>query len=473
MTVKLKNNTFSTLRTSIDDTTTTVVVASGHGARFPSLGVGEYFYATIEDADGNYEIVQVTARSTDTLTVVRASEGTTARTFVAGSAIEMRVTAQGVLDAATDAATALDLTDFGVTASAAELNIMDGVVVSSSEINAIAGLTASSAEINILDGATVTTAEINILDGVTATTAEINILDGVTASTAEINTLDGLTADTSELNTLTGITADVGELNILDGVNISTSEMNILAGSNTASAITLADADRLIVNDAGTMKQVAATTVATYTSDAAFTALSIDEDDMASDSATKLPTQQSVKAYVDAQSGMVRLATKTASASASLDFTEFDASLYSQYVFTISAIRPTTDGVSIAARFSSDGGSTFISTSDYDYSLMGGTVNTSDFSENATNQSEIRIARNVDSDTAKLGLSATLNLYEPSLSASTILGGTAMWERNDGSRYSGLVHGYYQAATVVNAIQFFAQSGTLASGTITMYGLVK
>jgi hypothetical protein len=44
---------------------------------------------------------------------------------------------------------------------------------------------------------TATTAELNILDGVTATTAELNILDGATVTTAEINQLDGnsFTAD--------------------------------------------------------------------------------------------------------------------------------------------------------------------------------------------------------------------------------------------------------------------------------------
>jgi len=45
-----------------------------------------------------------------------------------------------------------------------------------------AGVTASVAELNILDGVTVTTAELNILDGVTATTAEINYVDGVTSA---------------------------------------------------------------------------------------------------------------------------------------------------------------------------------------------------------------------------------------------------------------------------------------------------
>ena len=56
------------------------------------------------------------------------------------------------------------------------------------------GVTANIAELNILDGVIATTAELNILDGVTATTAELNILDGVTASTAELNYVDGVTS---------------------------------------------------------------------------------------------------------------------------------------------------------------------------------------------------------------------------------------------------------------------------------------
>lgn len=66
-------------------------------------------------------------------------------------------------------------------------------------------VTASAAELNILDGVTATTAELNVLDGVTATTAELNILDGVTATSAELNILDGVTATAAEINTLDGV----------------------------------------------------------------------------------------------------------------------------------------------------------------------------------------------------------------------------------------------------------------------------
>lgn len=61
------------------------------------------------------------------------------------------------------------------------------------EVGGVA-VTATAAELNILDGVTASTAELNILDGVTATAAEINILDGATVTTAEVNALDGVTA---------------------------------------------------------------------------------------------------------------------------------------------------------------------------------------------------------------------------------------------------------------------------------------
>ena len=80
-------------------------------------------------------------------------------------------------------ADAINFNGTAITATAAELNILDGV-------------TSTAAELNILDGVTSTAAELNILDGVTSTTAELNILDGVTASAADINLIDGITNGT-------------------------------------------------------------------------------------------------------------------------------------------------------------------------------------------------------------------------------------------------------------------------------------
>jgi hypothetical protein len=136
----------------------------------------------------------------------------------------------------------------------------------------------------------------------------------------------------------------------LTGVNSTAAELNIMDGDTSASSTTLADADRVVVNDAGTMKQVALSDFETYmetsldtlsnvTTVGALNAGSItsgfgaidngssaitttgtinfgsladgsititgfvDEDDMSSNSATLIPTQQSVEARIQAVNG--------------------------------------------------------------------------------------------------------------------------------------------------------------------------
>tara|TARA_B100001287_G_scaffold274084_1_gene278709 strand:- start:1171 stop:2634 length:1464 start_codon:yes stop_codon:yes gene_type:complete len=152
-----------------------------------------------------------------------------------------------------------------VQAHDADLDTLSGC--QSGAAAALAALT--STEVAILDGATVTTAELNILDGVTATASEINILDGVTATASELNIMDGVTATTSELNIMDGVTATTSELNIMDGVTATTTELNIMDGNTSASSTTLATADRMVMNDNGTMKQVALSDLVTFLEDGA------------------------------------------------------------------------------------------------------------------------------------------------------------------------------------------------------------
>jgi cytoskeletal protein CcmA (bactofilin family) len=67
---------------------------------------------------------------------------------------------------------------------------VDGTLETDALSIASTTVTATAAELNIMDGVTATTAELNIMDGVTATTAELNILDGATVVVGEINALD-------------------------------------------------------------------------------------------------------------------------------------------------------------------------------------------------------------------------------------------------------------------------------------------
>jgi hypothetical protein len=99
MGIKLSNNAFGTLASGINSSATSITLTTGQGARFPTLSAGDYFYATLIDTSNNLEIVKCTARSTDVLTVARAQENTTARSYSTGDRIEIRLTAATFLDA--------------------------------------------------------------------------------------------------------------------------------------------------------------------------------------------------------------------------------------------------------------------------------------------------------------------------------------------------------------------------------------
>lgn len=90
------NNATSLLASSLTNVATSLSVTSGHGARFPTITGSDFFLATLCQMSGvdevNFEIVKVTARSTDTFTIVRAQESTTALSYNAGDKVELRLT---------------------------------------------------------------------------------------------------------------------------------------------------------------------------------------------------------------------------------------------------------------------------------------------------------------------------------------------------------------------------------------------
>lgn len=88
-----------------NDTDTELVVNAGHGTRFPAAdGAGtDEFNCTIWPADAspnptNAEIVRVTEVATDTFTIAREQEGTTARTVIAGDRIALTITTKSITD---------------------------------------------------------------------------------------------------------------------------------------------------------------------------------------------------------------------------------------------------------------------------------------------------------------------------------------------------------------------------------------
>ena len=98
MTIQWSNNASGALASSISSSSTTIVLAAGQGVEFPTPGGGNYFYATFTDTSNNLEVVKVTARVVDTLTVVRGQDGTAARSYAAGDLVELRPTAAALTD---------------------------------------------------------------------------------------------------------------------------------------------------------------------------------------------------------------------------------------------------------------------------------------------------------------------------------------------------------------------------------------
>tara|TARA_A100001035_G_scaffold149846_1_gene117906 strand:- start:922 stop:2364 length:1443 start_codon:yes stop_codon:yes gene_type:complete len=88
--IVLKNNANTTLASSLSDSATSATVTDG--SVFPSLSSGEFFFVTFDDGTNN-EICKCTARSGDTLTIVRAQDNTSARAFSSGDEAQLRVTA--------------------------------------------------------------------------------------------------------------------------------------------------------------------------------------------------------------------------------------------------------------------------------------------------------------------------------------------------------------------------------------------
>lgn len=97
------NNATSSLASGVSDSDNTLLLATGDGARFPSPTAGDHFSLTLTQGIGleeSWEIVKVTARSGDTLTVTRAQEGTSAAAWPAGAKAELRLTKEVMEDVA-------------------------------------------------------------------------------------------------------------------------------------------------------------------------------------------------------------------------------------------------------------------------------------------------------------------------------------------------------------------------------------
>lgn len=95
------NYATGTLASTLTNVGVTATLSNQEGDLFPAInsGAGEFMVLTLEDASGLSEIVKCVGRSGNTFNLDggRGWEGTSARTWPAGSRMELRLTA-GVIN---------------------------------------------------------------------------------------------------------------------------------------------------------------------------------------------------------------------------------------------------------------------------------------------------------------------------------------------------------------------------------------
>lgn len=208
----------------------------------------------------------------------------------------------------------------------------------------------------------------------------------------------------------------------------------------------------------------------------------LDEDDFASNSATRPPSQQSVAQYIadNAAGAYEHLATATASASASLDFTGIFTDDYSCFDFVLLGLQATSATLGDwGVRTSANGGVTWgasngvYSWKSFGVVQLGGSSTDETAVASVSNQptSHRFHLHNGAHSTAAASLSGRVRVMNmpDALRWTTFESQLVSVPANSGAMTRAV--GGRTTAEVNDAIRFFVSNGTIAAGTIHCYGV--
>lgn len=171
-----------------------------------------------------------------------------------------------------------------------------------------------------------------------------------------------------------------------------------------------------------------------------------------------------------AQKAMELVATLTASNSASLDWTTIDQTKYAGYHIVVDGIRPATNGASLQAQFSTDGGGTWISSGTYENVLfMFAATYAGSSSGTATAPT---LASDINNGSG--GTSGTIEVVCGGAKAHGLsLIGMFRHTIGDGNRWARCGSISNSTASLVNAVRFYMSSGNIAAGVLRIYGIPR
>jgi len=177
----------------------------------------------------------------------------------------------------------------------------------------------------------------------------------------------------------------------------------------------------------------------------------------------------------DAGGNLVKIATTTASSSASLSFTSGIDSTYKEYMFFFNNLHPQTDDTKLVFQTTTDG-SNFNTTLTNTYFLARNQEDNSSRAlgysaddEQAQGTAFQRLNESTGSDNDQ-SVSGHMHLFEPSSTTFVkhyISRTVSIFDRATDVFGAG----YFNTTSAITGIQFKMSSGNIDSGTITMYGV--
>lgn len=342
------------------------------------------------------------------------------------------------------------------TAGAARLNLGAAASGANSDITSLSGLTTA---LSVAQGGT----------GLNSIIANrILYSSGVnTFAPLDLNSTLGISSGTLGVQNNTS-TQKINVLN--NGSSVGTrSSLNLIPGTNTSLTVTdNSGSDRVDVTVNSANHAIDDLTDVTITSPANTQVLTYNGSAWVNSTPTT--------------GALVKLATATASSSASLNFQGFFSSTYDEYEVHYVNIVPATDDTEMYIRVSTDG-STFISSgTPYSSAIRYNHTNNADTVDGSAAANQIQVHSTVAnrgvSNTASHGgaigkftiinpLSATSHksLYGIGMSPSGAAGG--------GDPVNYMHSGKYESNTAITGFQILMSSGNIASGYAILYGVAK